>query len=233
VETFCLVHGAWHDDACWAPLVAELERRGHECVTPVLPLDDLDATFEDYAQVVVDSLAGRPAPVLVGHSMSSAVIPIVAMRIPVRLLVYLCPAMAGFKPRPNEPVCLRASYVRPPLDPENRSWWPRERAIGDLYGRLDRELAARLAGRLRPQPQSVFRAPYPIEAPPPLPSVFLYAREDELFDDNWSRWIARTLVGVEPLELPGGHFPMLEHTEILADTLERISSAGAPPCSPA
>jgi hypothetical protein len=32
------------------------------------------------------------------------------------------------------------------------------------------------------------------------------------------------LLGVEPLELAGGHFPMLEHTELLADALERVSS---------
>jgi hypothetical protein len=46
--------------------------------------------------------------------------------------------------------------------------------------------------------------------PPTVSSASLYARDDELFRDRWSRWIARTLVGVEPLELPGGHFPMLE-----------------------
>ena len=46
MTTFCLVHGAWHDDACWAPLVALLEARGHQCITPVLPLEDDDAGFE-------------------------------------------------------------------------------------------------------------------------------------------------------------------------------------------
>src|SRR5450756_1872570 len=88
VDTFCLVHGAWHDDACWELLVTELERRGHECVTPVLPLEDGGASYEDYAAVVVECLKGRDAPVLVGHSMSSAVIPLVAVRRAVRLLVY-------------------------------------------------------------------------------------------------------------------------------------------------
>ena len=97
MTTFCLVHGAWHDDACWAPLVAVMETRAHTCITPVLPLEDADAGFEDYARVVIDSLSGCEAPVLVGHSMSSAVIPLVAVERPVRLLVYLCPAMAGFR----------------------------------------------------------------------------------------------------------------------------------------
>ena len=72
----------------------------------------------------------------------------------------------------------------------------------------------------------MFRAPYPLERPPELPSAFVYARDDEIFDDHWSRWIARTLLEVEPIELPGGHFPMLEHPGHLADVLERISQNG-------
>ena len=176
-ETFCLVHGAWHDDACWELLVGELTHGGHECLTPVLPLEDPGATFEDYAAVVGDCIGDREHTVLVGHSMASAVIALVALRVPVKLLVYLCPAMAGFPPPANGPPSLRVTWVRPPVDTENRSWWPRDRAVAQLYGRIDPQLAERLAGRLRPQPQAVFSAPYPLERPPERPSAFLYARE--------------------------------------------------------
>jgi len=69
----------------------------------------------------------------------------------------------------------------------------------------------------------VFDQPYPLALPPDIPSAFIYAREDELFDDRWSRWIAHELLGVEPIELPGGHFPMLEHPATLADVLETVS----------
>ncbi len=228
MTTFCLVHGAWHDDLCWELLVAELERRGHACVTPVLPLEDAAASFEDYAAVVIECLKGRDAPVLVGHSMSSAVIPLVAIRRAVSLTVYLCPAMGGFPPPPAEPPYQRPGYERPPVDAEGRSWWPSDRAVSQLYGRLDTRLAERLAPRLRPQPQAVFRAPYPLERPPEVPSAFLYAHDDELFDPEWSTWIARQQLGVEAIELPGGHFPMLEHPAVLADILERISSPSTP-----
>ena len=57
---FCLVHAAWHDEACWQPLVAELGHRGHECVVPVLPLDDNRASFDDYAQLVAPRSRDRP-----------------------------------------------------------------------------------------------------------------------------------------------------------------------------
>ena len=185
---FCLVHGAWHDEACWQPLVDELGHRGHECVVPVLPLDDDRASFDDYAEVVADRLRGRELPVLVGHSMSSAVIPLVAVKRPARLLVYLCPAMGGFPPPRGEPPWRRAGYDSPPVDATGRSLWPRDRAIAQLYKRMEPQLAERLADRLRPQPQSVFDGPYPLARPPDVPSAFIYAREDELFDDRWSGW---------------------------------------------
>lgn len=220
---FCLVHGAWHDDACWRLLVAELEQRGHRCLTPVLPLEKADATFADYARIVTDSLEGCEEPVLVGHSLSSAVVPLVAVERPVALLVYLCPAMCGFSAVADEPPYRRSGYIEPPRDAARRSYWPRLRAVEQLYGRLDRPLAEELAARLRPQPLDIFDAPYPLERPPDVPSAFIYTRDDELFDDAWSRWICRKLLNVEPVELPGGHFPMLEHPEMLADALEQVS----------
>jgi pimeloyl-ACP methyl ester carboxylesterase len=93
-----------------------------------------------------------------------------------------------------------------------------------LYKRVAPEHAERLADRLRPQPPAVFDQPYPLARPPDVPTAFIDAREDELFDDRWSRWISHELLGAEPIELPGGHFPMLEHPAVLADVLETVSS---------
>ena len=38
-------------------------------------------------------------------------------------------------------------------------------------------------------------------------------------DPGWSRRSARTRLGVEPIELPGSHSPMLSRPELLAETL--------------
>ena len=35
--------------------------------------------------------------------------------------------------------------------------------------------------------------------------------------------MAREVIGVEPIEIAGGHFPMVEDPEGLADLLERIA----------
>lgn len=159
---------------------------------------------------------------MVGHSLASAVVPLVAVKRSVRLPVYLCPAMGGFPRSPDAPPFMREDFDLPPMNSDDCSWWPRERAVTQMYGRIDRQLGERLATRLRPQSRAVFTHLYPLERPPEVPSAFIYTLEDELFDDTWLRWISRELLGVEAIELPGGTW-MLEHPALLADTLERLA----------
>jgi hypothetical protein len=40
-------------------------------------------------------------------------------------------------------------------------------------------------------------------------AALIYARE-EFFTPDWERFAAQTLLGIEPIEIPGGHFPMIE-----------------------
>ena len=65
---------------------------------------------------------------------------------------------------------------------------------------------------------------YPLDAPPGNPSVLIYAAEDEFFQPDWERFMARELLGVEPIEIPGGHFPMAEDPDGLAELLDRLAS---------
>ena len=41
---------------------------------------------------------------------------------------------------------------------------------------------------------------------------------------EWSRVVARERLGVEPVELDAGHFPMITEPEALADALDAVSS---------
>jgi pimeloyl-ACP methyl ester carboxylesterase len=47
---------------------------------------------------------------------------------------------------------------------------------------------------------------------------------DRVVSPAWSRRIAREGLGVEPVELPSGHFPMITHPELLADALAQLDS---------
>ena len=65
---------------------------------------------------------------------------------------------------------------------------------------------------------------FPLERHPDLPTALIYATDDEFFEPDYERFIARELLGIEPIEIPGGHFPMAEDPERLADVLDRVAS---------
>jgi pimeloyl-ACP methyl ester carboxylesterase len=47
---------------------------------------------------------------------------------------------------------------------------------------------------------------------------------DPVVSPSWSRRVARERLGVEPIELPSGHFPMITHPEQLADALAQLDA---------
>ena len=80
-----------------------------------------------------------------------------------------------------------------------------------MYGRLSPAAAQALAENLVPMAQPPDR--YPLAAPPAIPMALIYAADDEIFEPDWERFMARELLGIEPIEIPGGHFPMAEDPE--------------------
>lgn len=217
MATFGLVHGAWHGGWCWKFLVEELQRRGHQSIAPDLPSDDPTATYDTYAKVVIAALSGVDDPVLVGHSKGAMSIALVALRRPVKLLIYLCPTTPLATAPPNMPTSRHAGVLDAlQTDELGRHWWSPEDAVRDMYRHLDPTRATWAAEQLRPQADP---GPYPLEAPPTLPSRYVYTAEDEIFTPESRQWAARNIFGLEPVEVEGGHFPMLERPSQLADLL--------------
>ena len=68
---------------------------------------------------------------------------------------------------------------------------------------------------------------FPLDGHPDVPTVLIYAAEDEFFNPDWERFMAREVLGLEPIEIPGGHFPMAEDPAALADLLAVRSRSGA------
>jgi len=109
----------------------------------------------------------------------------------------------------------------PEARPDGLSIWDEEIAIRALYGRVPPPRAGMLAGRLRPM--AMPKEEYPLDRPPGNRAVLIYAAEDELFEPAWERFMASEVLGVEPIEIPGGHFPMAEDPEALAEILDRVA----------
>src|SRR5919202_709214 len=90
MSLFCLVHGHGQGAWCWERLMPELEARGHQALAMDLPIDDPSASLSRFAEVVVQALQGADDDVVVvGHSMSGLIIPLVANQRPVRRLVFI------------------------------------------------------------------------------------------------------------------------------------------------
>jgi len=97
LETFVLVHGAWHDGSAWDPTVRHLESRGQRAFAPTIAGHGKSAPRNvNHAQCtesIVRSIVDRSLRdvVLVGHSFGGTVICKVAEEIPERIkrLVFL------------------------------------------------------------------------------------------------------------------------------------------------
>ena len=232
MSTFALIHGAWHGGWCWERLLPELERRGHRAVTVDLPCDDPSATIMDNAKRVVDSLAGGGVAdddddvVVVGHSLGGITATVVPRLRPVRRLVLL----AALVPRPgrslhevmrSEPDTTTEEFDAAPrhIGEGGAVTWDPEVAARFFYRACDPDTARWAAARLRAQVWTTSRERCPLEQWPDCELVSIVCTEDELLRPEWSRRIARDVLRVEPIELPGGHFPMLSIPAQLAGAL--------------
>jgi pimeloyl-ACP methyl ester carboxylesterase len=218
-----LVHGVCAGSWCWELVVPFLEDAGQSVVAMDLAGDDPDATFSDYAEVVVRSLgdAGDDV-VLVGHSTGGLTIPLVAARRPVREPVFLCAVI----PVPGESAAQRGIDWRVG-DPAE---WQVDNGDGSFsisregYGRHvapDTDPAGddEVVARLRPQFLKPFLVPCPLSAMPDVPCRYILCTEDQIVGPEWSRREAPARLGVEPLELPGSHSPMGSRPGELAELL--------------
>lgn len=228
MATFGLIHGAWHDASCWGPLRQRLEAMGHETVAPELPLHDPEAGYRQRAQPVIEALEAVPGGVVVvAHSQSSSLGPLVADRRPLSLLVYLCPRMGGIELPPGAPAVFREGFPFPPALANGATAWDPEVAKAAMYPRLPPETARELVRHL--QPMAMPPDDYPLTALPDVPTALVYATDDEFFEPAFERFVARELLDVEPIELSGGHFQMAEDPDRLATLLDRLASTASVP----
>ncbi len=227
VTTFVLVHGAWHGAWCWDRLIPELAARGHDSVTMDLPVDDADATFDDYADVVDDACPEGAELVLVGHSLGGMVLPLIAARRPVRRQVFLCaviPNPTG-KPWDGTPAMGSRHYGNEQDDDGALVFRSLEAATAIFYADCRPADAAWAFARLRPfRNRSLWDRPYPLTEWPAVPSAAVTCTDDLAVYADYQRVALRDRLGVTPIELPGHHSPFLAQPAAVADVLAGLAS---------
>jgi pimeloyl-ACP methyl ester carboxylesterase len=235
MSTFVLVHGAWHGAWCWDRLVPELRALGHDTIAMDLPVEDGDATFDDYAGVVLSAMDGAgDDAVLVGHSLGAMTAPLVAARRSVNICIFLCgivPKPGGFPWEEDVPMEDDGAYDALARHEDGSTSWPTVEAVGAaMYHDCPSELAAWAFSRLRPQNSaSLWDRPYPLASWPEVSWASIYAQEDRAVSPAWSRYVAEVRLGVEAVPIAGSHSPFLSRpadlAALLAETVHRTKAA--------
>ncbi len=225
---FLLLPGAGGRAWYWHRLVPELERRGHRVAAVDLPADDDTAGLEAYATVATAALdalvaaGGDGDAVVVAQSMGGLTAPLVAARRPVRLLVLL----NAMVPRPGETggewwdavdqAGARAALAREQGRPEDGDEGT------DFSHDVPPEVWAAGAEEVGDQSGTPFGEPWPLPAWPDVPTRVLAGREDRFFPPALQRRVARDRLGLDVVEVPGGHLCALSRPAELADALDAL-----------
>jgi pimeloyl-ACP methyl ester carboxylesterase len=226
---FVLVHGAYHGAWCWDQLRAELERGGHPSTAVDLPCDDPDAGAERYVDEVIHSIPRQAdAVVLVGHSLAGLTIPIAASRTRTAMTIYLCAILPvpglSFDAQRAE-IATRFEPSKPAVgNPDGSASWPEEGAIETYYHDCAVEVAQDSARRLRRQYWKITQEVTPLRRWPAVPAAYIVCADDRAISPAYGRMAARRQLGIDSIEMPGGHSPFLSRPRELAQALVRAAS---------
>jgi pimeloyl-ACP methyl ester carboxylesterase len=227
MTTVALLHGGFHGGWCWERVVPLLHERHIATASPDLPISDGTTGARGWAEVVVGALSQiEDEVIVVGHSMAGLALPIIATMRPVARMIFL----AAWVPTPGRSYAeylftpeglgsLTVPLERVIVDEQGRHVLPDDAAAEFFYHDTSLEDTCRAVERLTPVAATAAVEPCPIPAWPDVPSSYILMTEDRAVLPQWSRRVARERLGVEPVELPGGHCSFYSRPQHLADVL--------------
>jgi pimeloyl-ACP methyl ester carboxylesterase len=222
MSTFGLVHGGGLGAWCWELLLPELKARSHHAVTVDLPLENQSAGAAHFAEAVLAAFDEIDDLILVGHSLAGLIVPLVAEQRPVKRLIFI----HALLPRPGQSVAEQIRGEPDMFNPEmftaKAPFWEDE-AVANLFLFHDcpPEVAHNAFRRLRPESGALASEVTPLQAWPDAPRSYVVCTEDRTATPVWARRAARERLGVEPIEIPGGHCPFLSRPKQLAEALNQ------------
>jgi hypothetical protein len=231
MTTFGLVHGAYHGSWCWQRLTPALERLGHRVLAVDLPSEDPQAGASEYAEAALGAFAeANESLVVVGHSLAGLTIPLIATVRPVRQLIFL----SAMLPRPgkthDEVLSAEPDMVLPGpeggayQEPAGTTRWRADAAARWFFADCPADLASWAASRLRGQCWKITSEVTPLSAWPEVPCTYVLGSHDPVINPVWSRQAAPSVLGVQPIEINGGHSPFLATPAALAQILDDIAA---------
>lgn len=213
MATFALIHGGGSSAWDWHLVGPLLEDAGHNVVAVDLPVEDESAGLNDYVNAVTTAIGSARNVIVVGHSLGGFTAPLVCDAIQADGLVYV----AGMIPLPGETF---------------NDWWsntehdresipdPSESFFNGVRDDLVREARA----REREQRGEWMSQPWPAERHSAVPTGAILCTEDQFFPPSFMRRQVRDRLGIEPLEIVGGHYALLSNPHGVSDALRSFLS---------
>jgi pimeloyl-ACP methyl ester carboxylesterase len=222
MSLFCLVHGSTQGPSGWDLLVPKLNALGHDTILVDLPTDQPEASATVYANRIADSIASDGA-IVVAHSASGLFLPLIPAERRVARIVFL----AAVVPQIGKSLI---DQVRSDADMMNPDWRGKNPIDDDrvamefLFHDCPPEVArwAMTTRRLMMARQAMLEI-FPVDEWPSTPCSSIVCADDRTIHPVWSRRVARERLGVEPIELDGGHCPHVSRPAALAQALDGIS----------
>lgn len=188
-----------------------------------LPVDDATATFEAYADVVVAAMADAPEDaVLVGHSLAGMILPMVAARRAVGLMVFLCAVVPKLGGMPWDDVGPMGDddYGAVQEADGAMAFHSFDAARAIFYADCSTEDAAWAFARLRPlRNTALWDRPYPLPTWPATRAAAIACADDRAIHARYQHDALRQRFGIQPVEMGGHHSPFLSRPAALADVL--------------
>ncbi|AKG24163.1 alpha/beta fold hydrolase [Calothrix sp. 336/3] len=247
MSLFCLVHGAFQGAWCWDLLIPYLEAQGHKTIAVDLPIEDASASLSQFADVVFQALPKTDDDIiLVGHSMAGTVIPLVAETRKVRQLIFLTAlipspgistldqfahhldteTLKSFNYTAKEPSLL-AKFRDEPLIFNavsiGKDFSDQAVLREFFYEDCQEDIIEWALSNSRPQKSMAYIfEDNPLKNFPDIDCKYIFCTHDQIFSSEWSRYAPPKRLGIDVIEMPGGHCPHISRPAHLAEILTNI-----------
>ncbi|WP_457964808.1 alpha/beta hydrolase [Arthrobacter sp. D1-29] len=210
LAVFVLIHGGGSTAWDWHLVRPLLEASGHDVIAVDLPIEDDKAGLEDYVHAVTAAVGDAQRTIVVGHSLGGFTAPLVCDELQADGLMYL----AGMIPVPGETFAdwwTNTGHDRETIDPDPQA---------AFFHDVPEDLAHQARDRERDQQGAWMARPWPGHRNPAVPTRAILCRDDRFFPPSFMRRQIHERLGIEPLEIPGGHYATLGHPYAVAAALD-------------
>lgn len=233
MASFLLVHGGFHGAWCWASIIPEIEKLGHDARAVELPGrgDDKtphsEITLDLWTKHVVEqaSSGGRP-PILVGHSLGGLTITRAAELSPNAFdsLIYLTAAV----PPQGEAAISRSALSQVPymhIINDGQTLTVTEEILPLLYNSCSADDIAKSAARLCPEPITPMTTPVTTTEGGfgRARRSYIHCTLDRMMPLAWQHEIAERLGCTRTITMESDHSPFLCAPQALARNLASLA----------